>query len=101
MTLVPPRQRVDRDEVFLEQTKSICPVCKAVIDAEVNIRDKKVFLRKRCREHGEFEALLYVPNAAELVELLVPTRHGSRTVGDPDASAMPGEVQVNLGRALR
>jgi uncharacterized radical SAM superfamily Fe-S cluster-containing enzyme len=51
--------RVDRDEVFLEYTKSICPVCKAVIDAEVNVRDNKVFLRKRCRDHGSFEALVY------------------------------------------
>lgn len=55
----PPSQRVDRDEVFLEHTRSICPVCKAVIDAEVNVRDNKVFLRKRCRDHGSFEALLY------------------------------------------
>ncbi len=51
--------RVDRDEVFLEYTKSICPVCKAVVDAEVNVRDNKVFLRKRCADHGGFEALLY------------------------------------------
>jgi uncharacterized radical SAM superfamily Fe-S cluster-containing enzyme len=50
---------VDRDEVFLEYTKSICPVCKVVVDAQVNIRDSKVYLRKRCREHGSFEALVY------------------------------------------
>lgn len=49
----------DRDEVFLEYTKSICPVCKVVVDAQVNIRDDKVYLRKRCREHGTFEALVY------------------------------------------
>jgi uncharacterized radical SAM superfamily Fe-S cluster-containing enzyme len=30
-----------------------------VVDAQVNIRDDKVFLRKRCRDHGEFEALVY------------------------------------------
>jgi hypothetical protein len=53
-----PRKR-DRDEVFVEYTKSICPVCKVVVDAQVNIRDGKVFLRKRCREHGWFEALVY------------------------------------------
>jgi tetraether lipid synthase len=51
--------RVDRDEVFLEYTKSICPVCKAVVDAEINVRDDKVYLRKRCRDHGSFEALVY------------------------------------------
>jgi hypothetical protein len=54
----PPRKR-DRDELFLEYTKSICPACKAVIDAQVNIRAGKVYLRKRCREHGWFEALVY------------------------------------------
>jgi uncharacterized radical SAM superfamily Fe-S cluster-containing enzyme len=53
------RSRTDRDEVFLEYTKSICPVCKTVVDAEVNVRDDKVYLRKRCRDHGLFEALLY------------------------------------------
>ena len=41
--------KVDRDEVFVELTRSICPVCKAVIDAQVNVRDDRVYLRKRCR----------------------------------------------------
>jgi uncharacterized radical SAM superfamily Fe-S cluster-containing enzyme len=54
----PPVKR-DRDEVFVEYTKSICPVCKVVVDAQVNIRDDKVYLRKRCRGHGVFEALVY------------------------------------------
>jgi uncharacterized radical SAM superfamily Fe-S cluster-containing enzyme len=53
------RGKVDRGEVFIEYTKSICPVCKVVVDGQVNVRDDKVFLRKRCREHGTFEALLY------------------------------------------
>ena len=34
----------DRDEVFIEYTKSICPVCKVVVDGQVNIRDGKVYL---------------------------------------------------------
>ncbi|MDP8932153.1 MAG: radical SAM protein [Actinomycetota bacterium] len=51
--------RPDRDEVFLEYTKSICPICKALVDAEVNVRNDRVYLRKRCREHGAFEALIY------------------------------------------
>ncbi|WP_043267190.1 radical SAM protein [Streptomyces sp. CT34] len=60
MTQAPaPRRKVDRDEVFVEFTKSICPMCKAPVDAQVNIRENKVYLRKRCREHGEFEALVY------------------------------------------
>ena len=39
------RTRTDRDEVFIEYTKSICPVCKRVIDAEVNVRGGKVLMR--------------------------------------------------------
>src|SRR5262245_602707 len=48
-----------RGEVLVEYTKSICPVCKVVVDAQGNIRGGKVYLRKRCREHGWFEALVY------------------------------------------
>jgi hypothetical protein len=47
----------DRDEVFVEFTKSVCPVCNVVVDAQVNIR--AVYLGKRCREQGQFEALVY------------------------------------------
>ncbi len=51
--------RVERAEVFLELTRSICPLCKRVIDAEVVIRDGRVILSKRCPEHGRFEGLVY------------------------------------------
>jgi len=51
--------RRDRDEVFLEFTRSICPLCKKTVDAQVNARGGKVYLRKRCPQHGEFEALVY------------------------------------------
>ena len=60
--------RVDRDEVFLEFTRSICPVCKRVIDAEVGAREGRVILRKRCPEHGEFEALVYSDAEAYLAQ---------------------------------
>jgi uncharacterized radical SAM superfamily Fe-S cluster-containing enzyme len=59
MASVDARAKRDRDEVFLEATRSICPVCKRVVDAEVNIRENRVILRKRCPEHGRFEALVY------------------------------------------
>jgi hypothetical protein len=42
-----------------------------------------------------------VPNAVDLADLLQPTPHGSRTIGDPDGGAPVGAVQVNLGRGLR
>ncbi|MGR8009183.1 hypothetical protein [Streptomyces hypolithicus] len=52
-----PRKR-DGEEVFVEFSKSICPICRTPVDAQFNIRESKVFMRKRCREHGEFGALV-------------------------------------------
>ena len=49
----------DADYVFFELTRSICPTCRRPIDAQILLRDQKVFMRKRCPEHGQFEALVY------------------------------------------
>jgi uncharacterized radical SAM superfamily Fe-S cluster-containing enzyme len=54
-----PNAKQDADYVFYELTRSICPVCRAVIDAQILIRDNKVYMRKRCSHHGLFEALVY------------------------------------------
>src|SRR5918911_547657 len=52
-------QKVDRDAVFYELTRSICPQCRRVIDAQILLRENKVYMRKRCPEHGVVEALVY------------------------------------------
>lgn len=49
------REKRDRDAAFFSYTRSICPQCKAVIDAHIVLRDGKVFLQKRCPPHGFFE----------------------------------------------
>ncbi len=53
-------QRVKReyDSVFFELTKSICPRCRTVIDAQIHLKDGKAIMRKTCKEHGYFESLL-------------------------------------------
>jgi 7,8-dihydro-6-hydroxymethylpterin dimethyltransferase len=40
-----------------------------VIDAEVNVRDGRVLLRKRCPVHGEFEAVVYSDAALYMRQL--------------------------------
>ncbi|MFQ5859899.1 MAG: radical SAM protein, partial [Anaerolineae bacterium] len=55
----PTLERHDADYVFYELTRSICPECRRVIDAHILLRDNKVYMRKRCPEHGSFEALIY------------------------------------------
>jgi uncharacterized radical SAM superfamily Fe-S cluster-containing enzyme len=49
----------DADYVFYELTRSICPQCRRLIDAHILLRDNKVFMRKRCPDHGLFETLVY------------------------------------------
>jgi uncharacterized radical SAM superfamily Fe-S cluster-containing enzyme len=49
----------DADYVFFELTRSICPVCRTSIEARIIIRDNKVWMLKRCPDHGQFEALVY------------------------------------------
>jgi uncharacterized radical SAM superfamily Fe-S cluster-containing enzyme len=53
------RTKQDADYVFYELTRSICPECRRVIDAHILLRENKVYMRKRCPEHGPFEALVY------------------------------------------
>ncbi len=57
LTLAEPKK--DADYVFYELTRSICPTCRRVIDGHVLIRDNKVYMRKRCPDHGRFEGLIY------------------------------------------
>ena len=47
-----------RKHSFYEITRSLCPRCHRVIDAQVLIRDGAVYLHKHCPEHGWHEALV-------------------------------------------
>jgi uncharacterized radical SAM superfamily Fe-S cluster-containing enzyme len=58
-TVQSQRVKQDADYVFYELTRSVCPECRRVIDGQILLRDNKVYLRKRCPEHGSFEALVY------------------------------------------
>lgn len=51
--------KVDRPEIFWELTRSLCPECRRVIDAQILFRDNRVIMRKRCPAHGWFEAVVF------------------------------------------
>ncbi|HFE66419.1 MAG TPA: radical SAM protein [Chloroflexi bacterium] len=59
LSIQPTALKQDADYVFYELTRSICPTCRRPIDAKILLRDNKVYMRKRCPEHGEFEGLIY------------------------------------------
>ncbi len=51
-------QKRTADSVFYELTRSLCPQCKQLIDAQIHLKDGRVIMRKRCATHGWFEALI-------------------------------------------
>lgn len=53
------REKTTADYVFYELTRSICPECRRTVDAHVILRGNKVYMRKRCPTHGQFESLVY------------------------------------------
>jgi len=44
---------------ILSKTLSLCPECLKTLDAEIFEQDGKVFIRKKCPEHGEILDLYY------------------------------------------
>jgi hypothetical protein len=76
--------RRDSDFIFHELTRSICPVCKGLIDAQVLLRDNRVYMRKRCPDHGWFEGLvssdaqMYVASAPFNKPGTMPLRFGTQ-----------------------
>jgi len=63
------RKRAVSDSIFYELTRSMCPKCKKLIDAEIHLKDGQVIMRKRCDEHGRFEVLIS-PNADTYLDQL-------------------------------
>jgi uncharacterized radical SAM superfamily Fe-S cluster-containing enzyme len=44
---------------LLGVTQSICPRCRAVLDAQLVVRDGRVALTRSCPDHGRFTAVVY------------------------------------------
>jgi 7,8-dihydro-6-hydroxymethylpterin dimethyltransferase len=56
------------EESVLSRTQSICPRCRAVLDAELVVRSGRVVLSRICPDHGEFSAVVY-GNAERYLEI--------------------------------
>jgi uncharacterized radical SAM superfamily Fe-S cluster-containing enzyme len=70
-------RRASHDSVFLEVARSICPVCRGDVEAEVVAREGRVYLSKECAEHGACEALVY-GDAERYVEIQRYNKPGDR-----------------------
>lgn len=44
-----------RDYTYLGQTRSLCPWCRRLVEAKIIVRERRVYFRKSCPEHGVFD----------------------------------------------
>jgi 7,8-dihydro-6-hydroxymethylpterin dimethyltransferase len=56
---LPSTIEISSPTAFLEETLSICPVCRQVVKAHLQERAGQVIMSKDCPQHGSFEALVY------------------------------------------
>lgn len=54
-----PLPKLAQDEKLIRVTHSLCPACYRLLPATIFEKDEKMYIRKICPEHGEFEDLYY------------------------------------------
>ncbi len=54
-----PRPELKEGEKLIRHTSSVCPVCYRLLPAVIFEKNGKVYIRKVCPEHGEFEDLYW------------------------------------------
>jgi 7,8-dihydro-6-hydroxymethylpterin dimethyltransferase len=47
------------DGAAIGRTRSVCPCCRTVLDADLVVRDGRIVLSRTCPEHGAFAAVVY------------------------------------------
>jgi uncharacterized radical SAM superfamily Fe-S cluster-containing enzyme len=45
--------------MLIKKTRTLCPSCNTVIDAEIVEEDGKIWLKRTCKEHGDFKNLYW------------------------------------------
>jgi uncharacterized radical SAM superfamily Fe-S cluster-containing enzyme len=43
----------------VEKVKSLCPICRRLIEGQIFFRDNRVLMRKHCPDHGSHEARIF------------------------------------------
>ncbi len=80
--------------MIIKKTKSLCPECLQIIDAEVYKDENVVKIRKECAEHGKFVNTYWGSN--ELYEKASKYIHKGNGIENPQIS-LDGECPSNCG----
>ncbi len=50
---------IGEPEMILRKTKSICPICNSVTDADLTEEENRIYISRTCPDHGQFKALYW------------------------------------------
>lgn len=73
--------------IILKKTRSLCPVCNAVLEATVVEEDGKVWLERSCPEHGHFRDVYW--SDAELWKKFERFESIGKGIENPHSTAPP------------
>ena len=80
--------------MVIKNTKSLCPECLQIIDAEVDEGEDRVNIIKECEEHGKFENTYW--NSDELYKNAAEYDHKGEGIENPQTT-LKGECPSNCG----
>lgn len=74
-----------RDYTFLGLTQSLCPECVQVVPAKIIVRERRVYFRKTCPDHGTREDFVCSDvKRYDLVETSLPAKLPAKTFVEPN-----------------
>ncbi|WP_342676169.1 tetraether lipid synthase Tes [Methanofollis sp. UBA420] len=81
--------------MLLKKTKSLCPICKRVLDADICEEDGKVWISRTCPEHGEAKHLYW--SDAEMYRRFDAFEEMGNGVSNPQKETVPDTCPANCG----
>ncbi len=83
------------DTMILKKTKSLCPICRAVLDADIVEEDGKIWLVRTCPEHGLYRGLYW--SDSEMYRRFEEYEVIGNGVDNPQRIADPDECPLACG----
>jgi 7,8-dihydro-6-hydroxymethylpterin dimethyltransferase len=81
--------------MLIKKTRSLCPTCNSVIDAEVIEEEGKIWLKRTCTQHGDFRHLYW--SDPELYHRFDKYNAVGDGIANPQNTAPPGSCPTACG----
>lgn len=79
----------------IKKTKSLCPLCNAVLDADIVEEGERIWIVRRCPEHGSFRNLYW--SDAEMYKRFDEYEVIGKGIANPQVYADPGDCPTACG----